>query len=291
MKKERLKMIRVLYNPLANNKNGKAEAEKLKETYGDGISFEDVTKISDISAYIAASGDDTIVLAGGDGTINRFACDVYGKLPEKKILYYPAGSGNDFYNDVKDSAERENGLVILNPYITDLPTVTVNGITQPFVNGIGYGIDGYCCEEGDKHRERSDKPVNYTSIAIKGLLFHFKPVNAKVTVDGKTYEFKKVYLAPSMNGRFYGGGMMIAPAQDRLNGEHSLSVVLYYGASKLKTLMVFPSIFKGEHVKHTEMVEVITGHDITVEFDRPTALQIDGETIVGVTSYTVHSAK
>lgn len=126
-------MIRVLYNPLANNKNGKAEAEKLKETYGDGISFEDVTKISDIPAYIAASGDDTIVLAGGDGTINRFACDVYGKLPEKKILYYPAGSGNDFYNDVKDSAERENGLVILNPYITDLPTVTVNGITQPFV--------------------------------------------------------------------------------------------------------------------------------------------------------------
>lgn len=283
-------MIRVLYNPLANNKNGKIEAEKLKQTYGEGISFEDVTKITDVPAYLDASGDDTIVLAGGDGTINRFACDVCGKL-RKKILYYPAGSGNDFYNDVRDTAERENGLVVLNPYITDLPTVTVAGKTQLFVNGIGYGIDGYCCEEGDRHRERSDKPVNYTSIAIKGLLFHFKPVNAKVTVDGKTYEFKKVYLAPSMNGRFYGGGMMIAPAQDMLNGEHSLSVVLYYGASKLKTLMVFPSIFKGEHIKHTEMTKVITGHDITVEFDRPTALQIDGETVVGVTTYTVHSAK
>ena len=116
-------------------------------------------------------------------------------------------------------------------------------------------------------------------------------MNARVTVDGETGEFKKVYLAPSMNGRFYGGGMMIAPAQDRLNGEHSLAVVLYYGASKLKTLMVFPSIFKGEHMKHTEMTKVITGHDITVEFDRPTALQIDGETVVGVTTYTVHSAK
>ena len=33
MKKEKYKMIRVLYNPLANNKNGKAEAEKLKATY------------------------------------------------------------------------------------------------------------------------------------------------------------------------------------------------------------------------------------------------------------------
>ena len=117
MKKEKYKMIRVLYNPLANNKNGKAEAEKLKATYGSGISFEDITKISDIAAYIEASGDDTIVLAGGDGTINRFACDVYGKTPTKDILYYPAGSGNDFYNDVKDSAVRVNGLVKLNPYI------------------------------------------------------------------------------------------------------------------------------------------------------------------------------
>ena len=56
-------MIRVLYNPLANNKNGKIEAEKLKQTYGEGISFEDVTKITDVPAYLDASGDDTIVLA------------------------------------------------------------------------------------------------------------------------------------------------------------------------------------------------------------------------------------
>lgn len=55
--------------------------------------------------------------------------------------------------------------------------------------------------------------------------------------------------------------------------------------------MVFPSIFKGEHIKHTEMSKVFTGHDITVEFDRPTALQIDGETVTDVTSYTVHSSK
>ena len=54
--------------------------------------------------------------------------------------------------------------------------------------------------------------------------------------------------------------------------------------------MVFPTIFKGEHVGHTEMVEVHTGHEIKVEFDVPCALQIDGETILGVTEYSV-SAK
>lgn len=48
-----------------------------------------------------------------------------------------------------------------------------------------------------------------------------------------------------MNGRFYGGGMMTAPQQDRNNPEEKLSVVVMHGSGKLKTLMVFPSIFKG----------------------------------------------
>ena len=62
-----------------------------------------------------------------------------------------------------------------------------------------------------------------------------------------------------------------------------------HGSGKFKTLAVFPSIFKGGHVKHTEMVEILTGHDIEVRFDSPCALQIDGETIRNVTSYSVHA--
>ena len=81
--------------------------------------------------------------------------------------------------------------------------------------------------------------------------------------------------------------MMVAPAQDRLNPERTVSVSVLFGSGKLKTLVVFPSIFKGEHVRHTEMSRVLTGHEVKVEFDRPTALQIDGETILGVTEYSV----
>jgi diacylglycerol kinase family enzyme len=70
-----------------------------------------------------------------------------------------------------------------------------------------------------------------------------------------------------------------------------LSSVVFYGKGRLKTLMVFPSIFKGEHINHPEMVDIRQGHEITVEFDRPTALQIDGETVLGVTSYKVSVGK
>ena len=88
-----------------------------------------------------------------------------------------------------------------------------------------------------------------------------------------------------MKGRYYGGGMIAAPEQNRADGK--VSLVVWHGSSKFKTLMVFPSIFKGEHVKQTKYIEVIKGKEITVKFDRPTALQIDGETVVGVSEYTV----
>ena len=154
-----------------------------------------------------------------------------------------------------------------------------------FINGVGYGIDGYCCEEGDKLKAKQAKKVNYTNIAIKGLLGGFKRVNATVTVDGVRREFKGVWIAPTMNGRFYGGGMMPTPDQDRLSEDGRLSLLVLHGSGKLRTLMVFPSIFKGELVKEKKIAEVITGYDISVEFDRPAALQIDGETVTAVSSY------
>ena len=78
---------------------------------------------------------------------------------------------------------------------------------------------------------------------------------------------------------------MPTPDQDRLSKDGKLSLLVFHGSGKLKTLMVFPSIFKGEHVKDTKITKIITGYDITVEFDRPTALQIDGETVSGVSKY------
>ena len=112
-----------------------------------------------------------------------------------------------------------------------------------------------------------------------------------MTVDGVKHHYTNVWLAPTMNGRFYGGGMMVAPKQRRLREDGLVTTVVMHCKSKLKTLAVFPSIFKGEHIRHTEIVEVLTGREITVSFDQPTALQIDGETIPQVSSYCVHSGK
>ena len=281
----------VLFNPNAGNGTGAAEAEKLRDILkGDELTFTDITSLNGYAEFLAdLSDDERLVLAGGDGTLNRFINETDGLDVGRDVYYFAAGSGNDFAHDLGKA--KDDAPFVITEYLKDLPTVTVKGKAYKFLNGVGYGIDGYCCEVGDKQRETSDKPVNYTAIAIKGLLFHFKPCNAKITVDGVEHTYNKVWLAPTMNGRFYGGGMMPTPDQDRLGKDKTVSCMVFYGSGKLKSLAVFPSIFKGEHVKHKEMIEILTGHDIKVEFDQPTALQIDGETILGVTEYEAVSAK
>lgn len=273
----------VLYNPVAGNGKGKEGAEELKTRFDEqSLVYVDVTTVNDYAEFFAGlSEEDEVIVCGGDGTLNRFVNQTAGVAINNKLYYYACGSGNDFLRDMKDPNEK---LVELNEFIENLPVANVNGKEYRFLNNVGFGIDGYCCEMGDKLRGQSDKPVNYTGIAIKGLLFHYKPTNATVIMDGKEYFFKKVWLAPTMNGRFYGGGMMATPDQDRTGD--TLSVMLFHGSGRLKTLMIFPSIFKGEHVKKVKNVTVLTGKEITVKFDGPRAVQVDGETVLGITEYT-----
>lgn len=282
-------MIYVFLNGLSNNGKGAESKEQLEKLYeGQELKFLDVKEIknaADICKTI--SSDDKIVISGGDGTLSRFANDIYELHLKNEIYFYTCGTGNDFVNDVRDKCEINNNLIPMNEFLKSLPQVTVNGEKHYFINGIGYGIDGYCCEEGDRLREISDKPINYAGIAIKGMLGKFKPCGGTVTVDGVSTRYKKIWLAPTMNGRYIGGGMKITPDQDRLNADHLVTNLVFHDSGMLKTLMVFPSIFKGEHVSHKDIIEIKTGHEVKVEFDKPCALQIDGETYKGVTSYSV----
>ncbi|MCM1053988.1 MAG: hypothetical protein NC394_00575 [Bacteroides sp.] len=276
----------VLFNPLAGNGKGEEEAKRLNELLKeDDLQFYDMTKISDYGEFFdSLSESSRLVVAGGDGTLNRFVNAADERYLSRDVYYYATGTGNDFLLDV--GGKKGDAPFKINKYIVNLPTVTVNGVESKFINGVGYGIDGYCCEEGDRLRQIPGKKVDYTAIAIKGLLGKYSPVNAVVTVDGKRHEYKKAWLAPTMNGRFYGGGIMPAPKQDRLNNS-TVSTMIFYGSGRLRTLAIFPTIFKGEHVKHTKVIEIFRGKEITVSFDRPTALQIDGETVLGATEYTV----
>lgn len=277
----------ILYNKLAGHGKTFEDVNEFSKEFDSPVIIDVTTEDGYTRFFDSVEDSDDVIVCGGDGTLNHFVNQIKDKNFNSKVFYHAIGSGNDFLRDIDDSFPK---LVEITKYVKDLPTVEINGKETAFINGIGFGVDGYCCEVGDELKEKSDKPVNYTAIAIKGLLFHFKPVNATVTVDGVEHKFKKVWICPTMNGRFYGGGIMPIPDQDRLNEERKLGVLVFHGSGKLKTLMIFPSLFKGEHLKYTKHITALEGKEVTVTFDRPCPLQIDGETVKGVTTYKATSS-
>lgn len=279
----------ILFNPLAGNKTAAKEVYQLdKILSGNYLTYVNMTPDFNYKDFLKkVNSDERVVLCGGDGTLNAFINEVTEEDLDKPTYYFPLGSGNDFNRDIFGNTEKH--LLKINDYIKDLPTVTVKGVKRKFINGIGFGIDGYCCEIGDELRKTSTKPINYTSIAVKGTLFKYKRTTAKVTVDGVEHEFKNVWLAATMKGRFYGGGMMAAPNQDRKNPEKNLSILIFRGRPRIFILMIFSHIFHGEHIKHPKNCIILTGKNIMVEYDKPRALQIDGETIKDVYSYVASS--
>lgn len=280
--------VLVLYNPLSGDGCGQSGVEVLESFFNEvEVIYQDITAVQDYKSLLdELSSEDCVVICGGDGTLNRFVNQIYDLEIGNPVYYYPTGSGNDFLRDLGKTAK--DGPVLINDYIKNLPCVEVKGKTYRFLNGVGYGIDGYCCEVGEQLRKEGKKP-DYTGIAIKGLLFHYKSTNATVTVDDKESVYRRVWIAPTMHGRYYGGGMMAAPTQERNNPDGLLSLMLMHKGGKIRTLCVFPSIFKGKHIDHTKTVALHRGRDITVRFDRPVTLQIDGEVIRDVSEYRAYS--
>ena len=276
----------ILYNPHAGHGSSADKAAELAKKY-ENVTLVDMTAIESYANFLAPiTADDCLIVCGGDGTLNRFINDTEGLAITCKVYYFAMGTGNDFLHDL--GMKPGVDPIEVDKYIKNLPVAEVNGKKFRFFNNVGYGIDGYCCEVGDKLKATSDKPIDYTAIAIKGLLFHYEPKTATVVVDGKTYTYKKVWLATAMKGRYYGGGMMSAPHQDRLAEDGQVSIVIFHGKGRIGTLLDFPKFSAGKHGKKPmKDVTVLTGYDITVSYDKPAAVQVDGETVLDVSTYHV----
>ena len=140
------------------------------------------------------------------------------------------------------------------------------------------------CELGEQEKERLGRQINYVQLTLWLALRDFKPVNASVTVDGETRRYERVWVASAFNGRYVGGGVKLAPDQDRTGGE--LCCVVLHGMGRIMALLNMAKALRGEHVKMRQC-DVRFGHEITVTADQPVSVNMDGEPLGRFTGFRV----
>ncbi|MEZ3420414.1 MAG: diacylglycerol kinase family protein [Eubacterium sp.] len=277
----------VLYNPLSNGGKGKEKAEEIKNYYNESkLEYQDITELENLSEFIHSDSGRSIILCGGDGTLHYFVNYVDCDKLETDVFYYPAGSGNDFKRDTIGTVKEYRPYKI-NKYLKKLPFAEVNGKKYRYINGIGFGIDSFACVERERVKAKNpDKKINYTGIVIKTWMFDYKPIDAVITIDGKKYTYKDVWICPAMKCKSYGGGMIVAPNQDRLDETHSLSITVFHGRNKLRIAYGFFHTFSASHLKYKDICTELKGKKITVEFAQAAPVQIDGELIGNSKTFT-----
>jgi diacylglycerol kinase (ATP) len=232
----------------------------------------------------AQAGYDVIAGVGGDGTTNEI---INGLMQAQKAgLGAPAlgmlavGRGNDFAFGMNIPAGLELGLQTLvagHQERIDIGLVTGGDYPQGryFGNGVGIGFDAVVGFEALKITWLSGFP-NYIVAALKTIFLYYHAPRVRLDYDEHT-ENLSALMVSVMNGRRMGGGFMMAPESDHLDGLLDLCIARQVSRGRIFALI--PHFLKGDQATQPS-ISTARAKRITV-----TALQgslpvhADGETI------------
>lgn len=286
--------IRVIVNPKAGAGAARRKVPQIERALRNhGVSYDTVETrapgdAADLSRRARNDGIELIVVVGGDGTLNEVSqayLDEEGRIvPGPALALIPAGTGGDFRRTLgveKDADLAVARLLASEPRSVDLGILELTGergepVRRAFVNIASFGVSG-----------RIDRLVNESPKWIGGrAAFALGSVramstyrNAPVTikVDGKPWHEGRVVVGAIANGRFFGGGMQVAPEADPTDGR--FDVVVLGDLTFAESVRIGPRLYTG---KHLGSPRVLFTRGTVVEAapldDRPVYIDTDGET-------------
>ena len=235
-------------------------------------------------------GVECVVVVGGDGTLNDVAqgyLNPDGSLPGSgpALGLIPSGTGGDFRrtfglgDSVEEAAER---ILKATPRPLDLGLLSVHShdgqlVRRAFLNITSFGIGGLT----DRIVNESPKWMGGKAAFFLGTLramLVYRNAPVRVRVDGTVWLEAPIFNVALANGRYFGGGMMIAPDADP--GDGLLDVVALHDMSRVKAAALAQHIYKGEHLGQAG-VSVTRGKLIEAEplvASNEVLIDMDGET-------------
>lgn len=231
-----------------------------------------------------------VVAVGGDGTLNEV---VNGYLNEMGRAFnssatlglLPSGTGSDFGRTLGLRTHQDliSALARSNTRLVDAARIVLRqrdgtNCSRFFINAATLGLGADVAALVNQWREKLPKCVagriRYIAAAICALTRH-RNLPVKVTLDDTLAMEINTNLLVIANGRFAGGGMMLAP-NARLD-DGLLDVILTDRITRRDVLKELPRIQQGGHLRNSKVTEM-QAREVLITSSKPMAVAIDGET-------------
>jgi YegS/Rv2252/BmrU family lipid kinase len=226
-----------------------------------------------------------VIAVGGDGTISEVVNGFFEEgrpiNPDAVLGVLPAGSGSDLIKTLGIPKDAAGAIAVLADGRTraiDLGRATYldhegRERSRYFINTASAGLSGAVMDRMTRLPGFLAGAVRYNVASVLTMATYDPPVS-RITVDGGDPREERVLLLVVGNGRYFGGGMHVAPEARIDDGELDLIAVQRRALPEL--LLNFPRIYAGTHM-HLPMVETGRGKRLEVTATRPLLLEIDGE--------------
>ncbi len=283
-----MKPLGVIINPAANRGRGNLVGDRALAEFAElGIPTRNLSTSSAQAAkdFAIASASELsgVVAIGGDGT-SQLGVNIAMEtsLP---LGLVPAGSGNDQVRELGIALNDPSGAAfniaegIKNPRNVDVMRVETDYRKFWSLGSISAGFDALCAERANGLRWPKG-PNSYVAAMLLELP-KFKPIQYRLVADGVERDFKAM-LCGVANVKNFGGGMKISPQSEITDGE--LEVFILHEVSRPMLLQIFPTVYRGEHIRYKE-VEIFKAKEIRIENDG-FPMTCDGE-IIGPAPFSV----
>lgn len=226
-----------------------------------------------IARKYVSIGDYRVYSVGGDGTLNEVLNGVVNSSSSLAVI--PAGSGNDFFSNLEKTIDKTILIRTIRGTEKYIDIGKVND--RYFLSIASAGLDAQIVINSNKFRKI---PLFYgMSSYIAGIfctVFKYKSFKSTVTIDDKKFK-KETLLFAVANGKYYGGGMQVAPRADISDGFFDIYHV--DKVSPIRIIFLFTRLIKGIHETIKE-VTFFKAKSAKISSDNDFPLNIDGEAFI-----------
>ena len=202
-------------------------------------------------------GVQRLVVAGGDGTTSEVVSGLLaaGVANDAQIGVLPMGTGRDLPRTLGIPPDMNAAIESLGRGATrrvDALRVTYTdrkgaSRTVHSINVTSFGLSGLTVELVTRAPRAFGGSFAFFWGAI-GSIVRYRPLRVRVEADGQEIRDAPITLVAAANGRYFGGGMHVAP--DAQPDDGAIDLVVIGEISKPGLLRALPSLYTGGHLQH-----------------------------------------